>query len=69
MLPGALKYGDLPALAALAAPGELYVHHLSPNGAPEYLLKTVYEAAGAGEKLTEHADKQPAEKVLAWLLR
>jgi dienelactone hydrolase len=67
MLPGALKYGDLPGLAALAAPGELYIYHLSRR--PDYWLKAVYEAAGAGEKLTGHADKQPAEKVLSWLLR
>ena len=32
MLPGALKYGGLPALAALAAPGELYVHNHHGTG-------------------------------------
>src|SRR5262249_19798788 len=32
MLPGAVKYGGLPALAALAAPGELYLHNHQDTG-------------------------------------
>ena len=41
MLPGALKYGGLYALAALAAPGELYVpnHHGTGSG---HWMKAVY---------------------------
>jgi dienelactone hydrolase len=66
MLPGALKYGGLPALAALAAPGELFVYR---QGSPDRWLKDVYAAAGAADKYTTRADKQPEEKVLAWLLR
>jgi dienelactone hydrolase len=66
MLPGALKYGGLGALAGLAAPGELLEHNASATDA---WLKAAYEAAGAGDKLTISAEKQPAEKVLAWLLR
>src|SRR5262249_10701241 len=45
MLPGALKYGGLPALAALAAPGELYLHNDSGTDAGRW-LKPVYSAAG-----------------------
>jgi dienelactone hydrolase len=67
LLPGALKYGGLPALAALAAPGELFEHnHGADSGG---WLQAVYNAAGAADKLADHADKQSPEKVLAWLLR
>jgi hypothetical protein len=66
MLPGALKYGGLPALAALAAPGELYAHGLADPGG---WLPAVYDAAGAKEKLQRASEKQPEEKVVAWLLR
>jgi dienelactone hydrolase len=66
MLPGALKYGGLPALAALAAPGELYAHGVTDPGD---WLTAVYAAAGAKEKLHRLAEKQPEGKVVAWLLR
>ena len=46
MLPGALKYGGLPALAALAAPAELYVHNHRGTGSGQW-LKAVYQAANA----------------------
>jgi dienelactone hydrolase len=68
MLPGGLKYGGLPALAALAAPGELYVHNHQGTGSGHW-LKAVYEAAGAGDKLQRSSEKVAMEKVTAWLLR
>ncbi len=68
MLPGALKYGGLPALAALAAPGELYVHNHRGNGSGQW-LKAVYEAAGAKDKLQESSEKGTDEKCVEWLLR
>jgi dienelactone hydrolase len=68
MLPGGLKYGGLPALAALAAPGELYVHNHRGNGSGQW-LKAVYEAAGAKDKLQGSSEKGTDEKVVAWLLR
>ncbi len=68
MLPGAVKYGGLPALAALAAPGELYVHNHRGNG-PGQWLKAVYAAAGAKDKLQESSEKGMEEKVVEWLLR
>jgi hypothetical protein len=68
MLPGGLKYGGLAALAALAAPGELYVHNHHGTGSGHW-LKAVYEAAGAADKLQRSSDKVTAEKVVAWLLR
>ncbi len=66
MLPGALKYGGLPALAGLAAPGELFVHNYR---GPDGWLTAAYAAAGAPGKLTLRAGKEAPEKVLAWLVR
>ena len=68
-LPGGAKYGDLPGLLALAAPGELW---LSGEGsmAPG-LVSAAYTAAGAGSKLTCYAEA-PTEKIgkaVAWLIR
>ncbi len=68
MLPGALKYGGLSAFAALAAPGELYLHN-DPDTGPGDRLNAAYGAAGAADKLTVRREKQPDVKVLAWLLR
>lgn len=68
MLPGSLKYGGLPALAALAAPAELYVHNChGANPAP--WLNSVYEAAGAAEKLRGSSEKVSDTKILEWLLK
>jgi hypothetical protein len=68
MLPGALKYGGLGALAALAAPGELYVHNERDTGSDGW-LGAVYRAAGAGDRLRTAAEKVSAEEVVRWLLR
>ncbi len=68
MLPGALKYGGLPALASLAAPGELYVHNQMGTGMGQW-LRAAYKAAGADDKLTRSGTPVPAGKVAAWLLR
>lgn len=68
MLPGALKYGGLPALSALAAPGELFVHNYRNTGSGQW-LKPVYEAAGAKDKHQRVSAKATDEKVVEWLLR
>src|SRR5262249_51475431 len=68
MLPGALKYGGLGALAALAAPGELLVHDHRGTGSGKW-LESVYKAAGHPERLHREQDKATPEKVVAWLLR
>jgi dienelactone hydrolase len=68
MLPGALKYGGLPALAALAAPAELYVHNPQGTGSGRW-LKAVYQAAGAMDKLQTPSEKVTDEKAVEWLLR
>jgi hypothetical protein len=68
LLPGALKYGGLGAFAALAAPGELYVHNHQGSGVGGW-LKPAYEAAGMAERLQRSGAKAPDDKVVEWLLR
>jgi hypothetical protein len=67
-LPGALKYGGLGALAALAAPGEVFVHNHRGTGSGEW-LKAVYAAAGATDQLQRSSEKAAPDKVVEWLLR
>jgi dienelactone hydrolase len=69
MLPGAVKYGGLPAFAVLCAPGELYLHN-APEVRPNELdaLPGAYRTAAKGT-YTRRSDKAEAEKVIAWLLR
>jgi hypothetical protein len=68
MLPGALKYGGLPALAGLAAPGELFVWNVRGSGSGKW-LKPVYKAAGDAEKLKIDGESVELAKVVEWLLR
>jgi Abhydrolase family len=68
MLPGAVKYGGLPAFLALCAPGEVFAHNAQGTDAGK-LSQAAYEAAGAKENLTRQEDKAPAAKVVEWLLR
>jgi dienelactone hydrolase len=68
MMPGALKYGGLPALAALAAPGELYVHNHRGTGSGQWLT-AAYQAAGAPQNLHRQSEKASNDTVIAWLLR
>jgi dienelactone hydrolase len=68
MLPGAAKYGGLARLSALAAPGELYLHHLPAAGLGDWLPAT-YEAAGMPWRLQVAQERVSAEKVLEWLTR
>jgi dienelactone hydrolase len=68
MLPGGLKYGGLPALASLAAPAELYVHHHQGTGSGHW-LKPVYEAAGAMDKLQRSSEKMADAAVVEWMMR
>ena len=68
MLPGALKYGGLYALASLAAPGELFVHNHSGTGSGRW-LRPAYQAAAAPDRLRRSGGKVDAEEVVRWLLR
>lgn len=67
-LPGAVKYGDLPGLLALAAPVELWV----ADGAGKKLddVRAAYEAAGVSKRLTEYSGerKDSARAAVSWLL-
>ncbi|TWT91067.1 hypothetical protein Mal64_14660 [Pseudobythopirellula maris] len=53
-LPGAVKYGDLPAMLALGAPRPLRVIGEGGEGLP--LVGRAYEAAGAADRLSVAAD-------------
>jgi dienelactone hydrolase len=68
-LPGAVKYGDLPGILALAAPVELW---LAGEGkeAPQ-IIRAAYGAAGAADKLTIYSGdaKETAKAATAWLLQ
>lgn len=66
MLPGALKYGGLPALASLAAPHELLVHNAPANAA---VLAAAYQAAGHAKNLRREEKQLTTNEVIAWLLR
>ncbi len=68
MLPGALKYGGLYALAALAAPAEVYIpnHHGTGSG---HWMKAVYTAAGKPDNRQGPPEKVSPEKMVEWLLR
>lgn len=68
MLPGALKYGGLPALAALAAPAELLIHNGSGTGSGRP-VKAAYKAAGVEERFTHQGEKLGEDKVVAWLMK
>jgi dienelactone hydrolase len=68
MLPGALKYGGLPALAALCAPHELYLHNTRGTGTEQW-LQAAYGTSGAADRVQRHAGRQSAEAVARWLLR
>jgi dienelactone hydrolase len=68
MLPGALKYGNLSALTALAAPGELFIHNNRASGIGKW-VKAAYEAAGKADACEKAGDKVEPEKVVEWLLR
>jgi hypothetical protein len=66
MLPGALKYGGMPALSALCAPGELYVHNDAGNAD---WLQTAYRTAGAADRLRHSDKKASAVDIATWLMR
>jgi dienelactone hydrolase len=68
MLPGALKYGGLPAFAALAVPGELLIHGVRGTGMGRW-TKAVYGAANANDRLTPSGMKYSTDEVIRWLLR
>jgi dienelactone hydrolase len=67
-LPGGAKYGDVPGMLALGAPGKLWVAGEGTE-APT-MLKRVYQAAGAPQNLTlaKTEAKQAPDEAVQWLL-
>jgi dienelactone hydrolase len=68
MLPGAVKYGGLPALTGLCVPAELYLHNHRGTGLGGR-MKEAYQAAGMPDRLKRTGDKVAPEEVTAWLMR
>ena len=68
MLPGAVKYGGLPAFLAAAAPGEVHAHN-HRGTATGQLPKAAYAAAGAEAKLVRDPMKWDDKKVAEWVVR
>ncbi len=68
LIPGALKYGDVDALTALCAPGELLLYNAEGCGINRWAA-AAYRAAGAPDRLTLHAAAVETSKVIAWLVR
>jgi hypothetical protein len=67
MLPGALKYGGLPAFAALCAPHPLFVHNHQGTGSGRW-LKPAYELTNK-DALQRVSEKAPAQDVVDWIVR
>ncbi len=68
MLPGAVKYGGIPAFLALAAPSEVLAHN-HQGTATGRLTRAAYVAGGAESKMTRDPMKYDDAKVVAWLVR
>src|SRR5204863_2585938 len=67
-LPGGAKYGDLPGLLALGAPGRTWVGGETAEGLA--LAQTQYQAVNAGKNLTRSTSdaRQIRSSALDWLL-
>jgi dienelactone hydrolase len=68
MLPGAVKYGGLPAFLALCAPGKVFVHN-HRGTASGRVPRAAYEAAGAADNLTRATEKVDDAKIVEWLVK
>src|SRR5207245_4622798 len=66
MLPGAVKYGGLPAFAALCAPHPLFVHNHQGTGTGQ-LLNPAYELTEK-DALHRLSEKATAEQVVDWVV-
>jgi dienelactone hydrolase len=68
LLPGAVKYGGVPAFLALCAPGEVFAHNHQGTRSGQ-LSKLAYDAAGAGTAIKRQPEKAKPSEVVAWLTR
>ncbi len=64
-IPGAVKYGDVPALLALSAPQPLFV---GGEATSPQLAKSAYAAAGKAKNLTVSSRQDFADAAVDWLL-
>jgi dienelactone hydrolase len=68
MLPGALKYGGLPAFASLSAPNELLAFRTQGCGSLD-LLRNSFRVAGAQKNLKVEEGKLEPKQIVDWLMR
>jgi hypothetical protein len=68
LLPGAVKFGGVPAFLALCAPGEVFAHNHAGTHSGQ-LSKAAYDAAGAPNALKRQPEKAKPDEVIAWLTR
>jgi hypothetical protein len=68
MLPGAFRYGGLPAFTALSAPAPVLLWNRSGTGMGTW-IKPAWKTAGAADNLTDHSGALEGEKVVEWLLK
>lgn len=68
-LPGAVKYGDLPAILALSAPHELWL--AGEGGEAPPVVRAAYDAAGKSDGVLLYSGDEASEAAAAvdWLLR
>ena len=69
-LPGAAKYGDVPALLALSSPREVWILEQADEARASLGLVTgAYSANGAGAELTIAAAGASIDDGIAWAVR
>jgi dienelactone hydrolase len=68
MLPGAVKYGGLPAFTAMCAPGEVFIHNHAGTSSGK-IMKAAYAAAGAEDKLKREPKPAKFGQIVDWLAR
>ena len=68
-LPGAAKYGDVPALLALSSPRELWIRELDEARASLGIVTGAYGAKGAAAQLTIAASGATIDDGIAWAVR
>jgi len=66
-LPGAVKFGDVPALLALCAPRPLWLAGESAAGIAA--VEAAYDAAGRSKELSVVEGRPEAAQVVEWLMR
>jgi dienelactone hydrolase len=66
LLPGAVKYGDVPGLLSLAAPTPLWITGERPEGFP--FASVVYSAADAAKLIRFYDGKDTANAAAKWLI-